>query len=67
MDETFSMLLALCAGNSPITGEFPWIPLTKASDADRFFKSISWMEVILINVLMKVAPKHPINNKSELL
>ena len=22
--ETFSSLLALCAGNSPVTGEFPW-------------------------------------------
>ena len=21
--ETFSMLLAICAGNSPVTGEFP--------------------------------------------
>ena len=32
--ETFSALLALCAGNSPVTGVFPWIPLTKASDAE---------------------------------
>ena len=29
--ETFSALLALCAGNSPVTGK---IPLTKASDAE---------------------------------
>ena len=29
--ETFSALLALCAGNSPVTGEFPH---TKASDAE---------------------------------
>ena len=31
--ETFSALLALCAGNSPVTGEKK-IPLTKASDAE---------------------------------
>ena len=32
--ETFSALLALCAGNSPITGEFPaqW-PVTRSFDA----------------------------------
>ena len=32
--ETFSTLLALCAGNSPITGEFPaqW-PVTRSFDA----------------------------------
>ena len=29
--ETFSALLAICAGNSPVTGEFP---CTKASDAE---------------------------------
>ena len=29
--ETFSVLLSLCDGNSPVTGEFP---LTKASDAE---------------------------------
>ena len=29
--ETFSALLALCAGSSPVTGEFP---ITKASDAE---------------------------------
>ena len=29
--EAFSALLALCVGNSPATGEFPY--LTKASDA----------------------------------
>ena len=29
--ETFSALLALCVGNSPVTGKFP---LTKASDAE---------------------------------
>ena len=32
--EAFSELLALCVGNSPVTGV---IPLTKASDADVFF------------------------------
>ena len=33
--ETFSALLALCEGDSPVIGEFPhrWIPLTKANDA----------------------------------
>ena len=31
--ETFSALLALCAGNSPITGEFPFqIPVTRIFD-----------------------------------
>ena len=30
--ETFSALLALCEGNSPVIGQ--WIPLTKASDAE---------------------------------
>ena len=28
--ETFSALLAFCAGNSPVTGEFP--PMTRSSD-----------------------------------
>ena len=31
--ETFFALLAICAGNSPVTGEFP----TKASDAELSF------------------------------
>ena len=31
--ETFSALLALCAGNSPVTGEFPaWKPVTRSLD-----------------------------------
>ena len=31
--ETFSVLLALCAGNSPITGEFPaQRPVTRSFD-----------------------------------
>ena len=31
--ETFSALLALCAGNSPVTGEFPsQRPVTRSSD-----------------------------------
>ena len=31
--ETFSALLALCAGNSPVTGEFPWQrPVTRSYD-----------------------------------
>ena len=31
--ETFSTLLALCAGNSPITGEFPaQRPVTRSFD-----------------------------------
>ena len=51
--QTFSALLALCAGNSPVTvGGFTghwWIPLTKASDADlwcflwfTFEQTIEW-------------------------
>ena len=31
--ETFSALLSLCAGNSPVTGEFPWQrPVTRSFD-----------------------------------
>ena len=31
--ETFSALLALCTGNSPVTGEFPsQIPVTRSFD-----------------------------------
>ena len=31
--ETFAALLALCAGNSPVTGEFPWQrPVTRSFD-----------------------------------
>ena len=31
--ETFSALLAICAGNSPVTGEFPWqMPVTRSFD-----------------------------------
>ena len=31
--ETFSALLALCAGNSPVNGEFPaWRPVTRSFD-----------------------------------
>ena len=42
--ETFSALLALCAGNSPVTGH-RWIPLTKASDAELlcFLWSAPWI------------------------
>ena len=35
--ETFSALLAICAGNAPVTGEFPRIPHTKASDAELWY------------------------------
>ena len=40
--ETFSSLLALCAGNSPVTSEFP---RTKASDAELwcFLWSAPWI------------------------
>ena len=32
--ETFSALLAICAGNSPVTGEFPaQRPVTRSFDA----------------------------------
>ena len=37
--ETFSASLALCAGNSSVTGEFP---LTKASDAELMFLISAW-------------------------
>ena len=31
--ETFSALLAFCAGNSPVNGEFPWQrPVTRSFD-----------------------------------
>ena len=31
--ETFSVLLAICAGNSPVTGEFPaQMPVTRSFD-----------------------------------
>ena len=31
--ETFSALLAICAGNSPVTGEFPaQMPVTRSFD-----------------------------------
>ena len=40
--ETFSALLALCAGNSPVTGEFPpQRPVTRKFDAH--FWSAPWM------------------------
>ena len=32
--ETFSAILALCAGNSPVIGE---LPITKASDAELLY------------------------------
>ena len=36
--ETFSALLALCVGNSPVTGEFPTQrPVTRSFDVDVFF------------------------------
>ena len=44
--EIFSALLALCAGNSPVTGEFDrWIPGTGASDAELwcFLWSAPWI------------------------
>ena len=30
--ETFSALLAICAGNSPVIGEFPHRPVTRSFD-----------------------------------
>ena len=43
--ETFSASLALCAGNSPVTGHW-WIPFTKASDAKLWdvLRSASWIK-----------------------
>ena len=39
--ETFSALLAFCAGNSPVTGEFPTQrPVTRSFDV--FFDLDSW-------------------------
>ena len=36
--ETFSALLAFCAGNSPVTGEFParWVNNREAGDLKRY-------------------------------
>ena len=55
--ETFSALLALCAGNSPVTGEFPTQkPVTRSFDVFfdlRFSKRLSkqswgwWFETLL--------------------
>ena len=40
--ETFSALLAICAGNSPVTGEFPTQrPVTRSIDV--FFFICAWM------------------------
>ena len=42
--ETFSALLALCAGNSPVTGEFPTQrPVTRSFDALFDLRLISWL------------------------
>ena len=40
--ETFSVLLAICAGNSPVAGEFPRtpIPTPRISDATRLSKHL---------------------------
>ena len=39
--ETFSALLAICAGNSPVTGEFPaQRPVTRSFDV--FFDPWAW-------------------------
>ena len=36
--ETFSALLAICAGNSPVTGEFPaQRPMTRSFDVSNIF------------------------------
>ena len=43
--ETFSALLALCVGNSPVTGEFPsQRPVTRSFDVffDLHMKKIEW-------------------------
>ena len=57
--ETFSALLALCAGNSPITGEFPsQRPVTRSLDvffdlrpnkpSDYGYHSVIWISMIAL-------------------
>ena len=42
--ETFSALLALCAGNSPVTGEFPTQrPVRRSFDVFLFFFICAWI------------------------
>ena len=44
--ETFSTLLTLCAGNSPVTGEFPaQMPVTRNFDFDG---GMGWDAIVLI-------------------
>ena len=45
--ETFSVLLALCAGNSPVTGEFPsQRPVTQSFDV---FFDLRQMEMDILS------------------
>ena len=46
--ETFSTLLALCAGNSP---GYQWIPLTKASDTELWWFLWSVQEQMAVKAL----------------
>ena len=46
--ETFSALLAICAGNSPVTGEFPaQKPVTRGFDG--FFFICAWINAWVNN------------------
>ena len=50
--ETFSILPALCVGNSPVTG---WNPITMASDAELWYflsGSVTWDTIALIMKLL---------------
>ena len=62
--ETFSMLLALCAGNSLVTGEFPsQRPVTRSFDVfiDHLNKRLGkqswgwWFEMLIIEMLIMLA------------
>ena len=53
--ETFSALLALCAGNSPVTGEFPaQRPVTRSFDVffdlrlNKQLMLVIWDTIVLI-------------------
>ena len=55
--ETFSALLALCAGNSPVTGEFPsqW-PVTRSFDVFFDLCQITWLPARRASRPLRQAP-----------
>ena len=69
--ETFSALLALCAGNSPVTGEFPaQRPVTQSFDVffdlrpNKRLSKQSWGWWLCVNVMLYnfMSPKHSITS-----